>query len=186
MRICTYTHHADTCTPQTPPGKNLRTRSHQSKDYRSFGSDSEASSTASQARAGSPYCTFSYCKLTGINFWRYICRELRELRLRLLPSNVNCGQRHRELSTIKNTLAWNRKTHKAYGINTTKEALRTLLPLLCRAMRLGNELAENWAAFLPFGGTCEEAEDIISWPHFPKTNTGIKVPDSVLPYTCHH
>lgn len=101
----TYTHHADTCAPQTLLVKNLRTRSHRSKDYRSFESYSKASSTVSQARAGSPRCILSYCKLTGINLWRYICRELRELRLRLLPSNVNCGQRHRELSTIKNTLA---------------------------------------------------------------------------------
>lgn len=48
-----------------------------------------------------------------------------KLRLRLLPSNVNRGQRHRELSAINNTRAWNRNTHKAYGINTTKEDLRT-------------------------------------------------------------
>lgn len=181
---CTYTHHADVCAPKILLVKNLRTRSHRSKDYRSFGSYSKASSAASQARAGSPRCIFRYCKLTGINLGRYIW-ELRELRLRLLPSNVNCGQRHRELSAIKNTLAWNRKTHKAYGINTTKEDLRTLLPLLCRAMRLENEFAENWAAFLPFGGTCEEVEDIISWPHFPKSDTGRKVPGSVFPYACH-
>lgn len=54
--------------------------------------------------------------------WQGTCQKLR---LRLLPSNVNRGQRHRELSAIKNTRAWNRNTHKAYGINTTKEDLRT-------------------------------------------------------------
>ena len=89
------------------------------------------------------YCAFHSTRTGGDGALEWHLQgTCRELRLRLLASNVNCGQRHRELSTIKNTLAWNRNTHKAYGIDTTKEDLRTFLSLLCRAMRLKNDNGE--------------------------------------------
>lgn len=122
----------------TPPRwwKNLRTRDLQAKDHRNSAMGSEGSS-------GLLYSIFVNTWTNGDWVWEWHLQgTCRELRLRLLPSNVNCGQRHRELSAIKNTLAWNRNTHKAYGINTTKEDFRTRLSLLCRAMRFKNDTGE--------------------------------------------
>lgn len=124
-------------TPPTPPVEVLEDKRPLVWGWRKLGELQRAEQYRKPGHPGLLHCLLDNRWTNGnwVLEW-HLQGTCRELGLRLLPSNVNCGQRHRELSTIKNTLAWNRNTHKAYGINTTKEDWTTFLSLLCRAMRL--------------------------------------------------
>lgn len=108
--------------------------------------------------------------------WSSICRELWELRLRLLPSHVNCGQRHRDyrLYSTPQRETW---ILKAYGIHTAKSFGNVSLPSL-QSIEVGDGSSE--LSSLPsLRGNAGGVEDITRRPQSP--SAGSKMPDPVLP-----
>lgn len=147
--ICTRTRsttrntHVHVCAHPTPPVEEFEDKRPLVQGWQKLCNLQRREHHGKPGHPGLLYCVFGNVRTNGewVLEW-HLQGTCPELRLRLLPSNVNRGQRHRELSTLKNTLAWNRNTHKAYGVNTTKEDVRTFLSRLCRAMRLKNDNGE--------------------------------------------